>query len=108
MSDLAGRLADAGRLSPESAQEQKAAELPNMTAEEKQLLRELQEEYKTRFEFPFVICSRQNKKDAMIKGIKQRLKNSAEEEVRTSIEEVKKICYLRLCDIVDPKSAAKM
>ena len=56
--------------------------------------------YKEKFGFPFVICARQNKKDAILKGIQHRLNNSADQELKTGIEEVEKICLLRLQNIV--------
>ena len=56
--------------------------------------------YREKFGFPFVICARQNKKEAILKGISLRLNNTAELELETGIEEVKKICLLRLQNIV--------
>ena len=61
--------------------------------------------YREKFGFPFVICARQNKKDAILKGIVERLEHSAVDELEIGIEEVKKICLLRLLSIViDDKS----
>jgi 2-oxo-4-hydroxy-4-carboxy--5-ureidoimidazoline (OHCU) decarboxylase len=61
--------------------------------------------YRGKFGFPFVICARQNKKEAILKGIVERLEHSAAEELNIGIEEVKKICLLRLLSIViDDKS----
>ena len=36
-------------------------------------------------------------------GLEERLRNEEDEELRTGLEEVKKISYLRLLDIVDPE-----
>lgn len=61
--------------------------------------------YREKFGFPFVICARQNKKEAILKGIAERLEHSADEELNIGMEEVKKICLLRLLGIViDDKS----
>lgn len=98
--DLAGKLAEAAELTDESAAEQKAAGLDTMTAQEKATLKEANIQYKEKFGFPFVICARQNKKDAILKGIQHRLNNSADQELKTGIEEVEKICLLRLQNIV--------
>ncbi|KAI9554590.1 hypothetical protein GHT06_019863 [Daphnia sinensis] len=101
--DLAGRLAELGSLTQESSAEQKAAGLDTMTPEEKQLLKDTNAKYRDKFGFPFVICARQNKKEAILKGIVERLEHSAAEELNIGIEEVKKICMLRLLNIVPDK-----
>lgn len=98
--DLAGRLAELGSLTQESSAEQKAAGLDTMTPAEKQLLKDTNAKYRDKFGFPFVICARQNKKEAILKGIVERLEHSAAEELNIGIEEVKKICMLRLLSIV--------
>ena len=48
-----------------------------------------------------MVCARRNKKEAILSGLEERLKNDEDDELRTGLEEVKKICYLRLMDIVD-------
>ncbi|XP_013382230.1 2-oxo-4-hydroxy-4-carboxy-5-ureidoimidazoline decarboxylase [Lingula anatina] len=106
--DLAGRLAAAGQLTRESTQEQKAAGLDTLTAEEKEKLNKLNTEYKAKFGFPFVICARENKKDAILKGLEHRVQNDLETETLTGVEEVKKICRLRLLDIMENHPGAKL
>ena len=64
--------------------------------------------YKKRFGFPFVICARQNKKEAILKGITQRLSNDKTQEIDTGVTEVKKICSLRLYNIVSSTNGAKL
>ena len=41
-----------------------------------------------------------NKKEAILDGFKVRLQNSREQEIKTALEEIGKIAYLRLQDIV--------
>ena len=79
-----------------------------MTDEERQKMAELNEKYKQKFGFPFVICARENKKDAILQGLERRLENDSESEAVTGVNEVKKICRLRLLDIVDENSTAKL
>ena len=79
-----------------------------MADEERHKMSELNEKYKQKFGFPFVICARENKKDAILQGLERRLENSPESEAVTGVNEVKKICRLRLWDIVDENSAAKL
>ncbi|KAK3098846.1 hypothetical protein FSP39_023654 [Pinctada imbricata] len=103
--DLAGRIAQSGGLTKESTNEQKSAGLNDMTDDERMKMNRMNEQYKQKFGFPFVICARQNKKAAILEGLERRLNNSAEQEAITGANEVKKICDLRLRDIVDPTSS---
>ena len=60
----------------------------------------LNQKYKDKFGFPFVICARLNKKDAILNGLELRCYNDLDVEVLTGIEEVLKICELRIRDLV--------
>lgn len=57
--------------------------------------------YKNKFGFPFIICARENKIQSIIEGLKTRLNNTRDQEIEIGINEVKKICKLRILDIVD-------
>ena len=98
--DLAGRIAQAGQLTQESTKEQSAADLNLMTSSEKLKMTSLNEKYKEKFGFPFVICARLNKKEAILQGLELRCQNSTSEELRTGVQEVMKICELRVRDII--------
>ncbi|XP_064110185.1 2-oxo-4-hydroxy-4-carboxy-5-ureidoimidazoline decarboxylase-like [Macrobrachium nipponense] len=99
--DLAGRLAGLGKLTSESTREQKAAGLDGLTQEERTQMATMNNQYREQFGFPFVICARENKKEAILQGLATRLKNSPQAELAKGIIEVKKICYLRLLDLVE-------
>ena len=89
----------AGTLTPESAREQAGAGLGNLTVEEVALFRSNNAAYREKFGFPFVICARLNKKEAILNGFKFRLQNSHEQEVVVALEEIFKIAELRLQDL---------
>lgn len=100
--DLAGKLAGEGKLTTESTAEQASAGLNELDDEKRGTLQALNQQYKDKFGFPFVICVRQtNKFDAILAGMRERLQNSRDVELSTGIEEVKKICRLRICQIID-------
>lgn len=102
--DLVGKLALAGQLTRESTGEQASAGLGNLTADEIALFQENNTAYKTKFGFPFIICARLNKKDAILAGFKTRLHNSREQEIQTALTEIFKIAELRLRDLIrDPQ-----
>ena len=54
--DLAGKLAQAKALTADSAQEQAAAGLDTLTAEERLLFAALNDAYRARFDFPFIMA----------------------------------------------------
>ncbi|XP_069678658.1 2-oxo-4-hydroxy-4-carboxy-5-ureidoimidazoline decarboxylase-like [Periplaneta americana] len=98
--DLAGRLADEGKLTSESTMEQRSAGLHNLSPEDKAKINQLNASYQEKFGFPFVICARENKAAAILQGLQTRLHNSREKELETGIAEVKKICRLRVKALV--------
>lgn len=100
--DLAGKLLDTHQLTEESSFEQASAGLDKLTPEDKDRLTTLNEEYKMKFGFPFVVCVREASKfDAILKGVTERVNNSPMNELETAMGEVKKICRLRILELVN-------
>ncbi|XP_055600150.1 2-oxo-4-hydroxy-4-carboxy-5-ureidoimidazoline decarboxylase-like [Uranotaenia lowii] len=100
--DLAGKLLDTHQLTEESSYEQASVGLDKLTPEDKQRLTDLNEQYKRKFEFPFVICVREASKfDAILKGVTERMSNGPAVELEIAIGEVKKICRLRILELVN-------
>ncbi|XP_063237416.1 2-oxo-4-hydroxy-4-carboxy-5-ureidoimidazoline decarboxylase-like [Bacillus rossius redtenbacheri] len=99
--DLAGSPADGdeGRLTAESAREQRAAGLLSLSARDRQELTQLNHRYKMKFGFPFVICARENKVATILEGLKTRLGNTRRDELEAGIAEVKKISALRIREL---------
>jgi 2-oxo-4-hydroxy-4-carboxy-5-ureidoimidazoline decarboxylase len=100
--DLVGRAALAGTLTPASISEQAAAGLDRLSPAEIEKFQKYNQAYREKFGFPFVICARLNKKEAILKGFEMRLAHTREEEIRVALEEIYKIAYLRLQDMVKP------
>ena len=97
--DLVGRAAQAGTLTPESTREQAGAGLNVLSPDEIATFQKNNAFYREKFGFPFVICARLNKKDAILKGFESRLKNSREDEIQIALAEIFKIAELRLRDL---------
>ena len=95
--DLVGR----ELLTRESQAEQSAAGLGNLSPEEISRFADYNSRYRERFGFPFVICARLNKKEAILDAFPIRLQNSKEQEVKTALQEIFKIAELRLKDLVE-------
>ena len=94
--DLVGRAV----LTSESQGEQVSAGLMNLSSEERALFDRCNREYQERFGFPFVICARLNKKEAILAAFPVRLRNTAERERATALAEIYKIAGLRLNDLI--------
>ncbi|MEN3370759.1 MAG: 2-oxo-4-hydroxy-4-carboxy-5-ureidoimidazoline decarboxylase [Verrucomicrobiota bacterium] len=88
-------------LTAASQAEQASAGLYDATAEEAKQFREYNRQYQERFGFPFVICARLNKKEAIAAAFPVRLQNSRKEEIETALQEISKIAELRLQDLVN-------
>lgn len=101
--DLVGRAAQAGLLTRESAGEQASAGLDRLSHEEAVRFAEMNAAYRARFGFPFVICVRENKKEAILAGFEARLNNSIDREVDEALEQIARIAWLRLLDVVDDR-----
>jgi 2-oxo-4-hydroxy-4-carboxy-5-ureidoimidazoline decarboxylase len=99
--DLAGRLAQAGELTASSAREQSAAGLDKLSAGEMAEIQRLNQAYKERFGFPFIICARLNAKDAILASMRTRVGNSIDAEHSTALGEVAKIARLRLNEAIE-------
>lgn len=99
--DLAGRLAHEDKLTRESAREQESAGLNRLTDAERASFRELNESYRARFDFPFVICARLNAKDAILAAMRKRLDNPPQVELAAALAEIEKIAKLRLAEAVN-------
>ena len=98
--DLVGRAALAGTLTPESTSEQASVGLNRLSPKEIATFTQLNQTYRDRFGFPFVICVRENKKETILAGFAARLPHSRSREIETALDEIAKICWYRLCDTV--------
>jgi len=101
--DLVGKLAREGKVTRESSAEQSAAGLTRLTDSEIEQFERYNAAYREKFGFPFVICARENKKDAILKAFPVRLNNSRHQEIQTALQEIFKIARLRLLDAISEK-----
>ena len=94
--DLVGRAV----LTAESLGEQAAAGLGDLSTEEREGFRRYNAAYREKFGFPFIICARMNRKDAILEAFPQRLQNDEATEKKAALDEIHKIAALRLHDIL--------
>ncbi len=98
--DLAGRLAQQRKLTAESTREQASAGLGELSEAELARFQRLNDAYRAKFGFPFIICARLNAKDAIVAAMEARTGNSPECEFDTALGEIEKIAGLRLQDVL--------
>lgn len=98
--DLAGKLARAGALAEASAREQAGAGLDRLSEEEYATFTDLNERYRQRFGFPFVICVRLTDKAGILTAFRQRLEHDPAAEIAAALEQIHHIARLRLEEVV--------
>lgn len=98
--DLAGKLAAAKRLTPESTAEQASAALDALTDAERATFQQLNADYTARHGFPFIIAVRDNTRDSILAAFHARLAHDSATEQATACAQVERIAELRLKDIL--------
>ena len=105
--DLAGKAARAGKLTDASTAEQGALGLDRLSGAEYDRFEKLNDAYKARFGFPFVICVRRQTRDAVLDAFARRLANDAEAELAAALAEIDLIARLRIAQFVKGPGMAK-
>jgi OHCU decarboxylase len=94
--DLAGKLAAAGSLTPDSTAEQAGAGLDMLTDAERATFTTLNETYMSKFGFPFIIAVRDNSKASIMAAFQRRIDNDRATEFGEACRQVERIALLRL------------
>ena len=94
--DLAGKLAQAERLTEASTAEQASAGLDALTDEERETFMSLNASYTERFGHPFIIAVRDHDKAGILAAFKRRIANGPDAEFAEACRQVERIAELRL------------
>jgi 2-oxo-4-hydroxy-4-carboxy-5-ureidoimidazoline decarboxylase len=94
--DLVGRAV----LTAASSREQAAAGLMSLTPDEVDAFDRYNAAYQARYGFPFVICARRNRKEAILRAFPERLVHTRDEEIATALDQIFEIAALRLADLL--------
>ncbi len=97
--DLAGKAARAGNLTAESTSEQASAGIDTLTDDEFARFTELNDAYKAKFQFPFIMAVKGSNKHAILSGFEERINNTPEQEFARALAEINKIAAFRLADL---------
>jgi len=94
--DLAGKAARPGALTDDSRREQASVGLDSLNEEEFARFHRLNDAYKAKFGFPFMICVRRHSRDSILRQFERRLGNDAATEFAAALQEVFYITRLRV------------
>ncbi|SEQ02847.1 OHCU decarboxylase [Amphritea atlantica] len=94
--DLAGKAAIAGELTESSTSEQAGAGISECTAEEFARFTQLNDAYKAKFGFPFIMAVKGSNRHQILAAFEERIHNSPEQEFSRALQEINKIAQFRL------------
>src|SRR6266436_2639193 len=93
--DLADKTQRAAGLTAESNAEQNSAGLDRLSDAEYDAFTQVNNAYRAKFGFPYIVCVRRQTKDAVLRDFERRLPNDASTEMQMSIVEILRIAALR-------------
>lgn len=94
--DLGGRI----QMTDSSVKEQQGAGLDQLSEAEFESFLLLNNEYRKKFDFPFILAVKGHMKDTIYHEMERRMKHSIEEEFATALSQIFKISFIRLEGIV--------
>ena len=97
--ELGKKLQKKEKLTKFSKEEQKSAGLDQCSDEEFEVLTNLNNTYRSKFEFPFILAVKGLNKNQIIDNMKKRVNNRKSVEFETAINEIHKIAQLRIKDL---------
>src|SRR5271154_4166908 len=89
--DLANKTQRAAGLTAESSAEQNSVGLDRLSDAEYQAVERVNNAYRAKFGFPYIVCVRRHTKDSILRDFERRLPNDAAAETAASITEICRI-----------------
>jgi 2-oxo-4-hydroxy-4-carboxy-5-ureidoimidazoline decarboxylase len=106
--DLANKTQRAAGLTAESNAEQNSAGLDRLSDAEYAAFERVNNAYREKFGFPYIVCIRRHTKDSVLRDFETRLLNLAKTETRRALEEIGRISALRLDQLVTADDKLKV
>jgi 2-oxo-4-hydroxy-4-carboxy-5-ureidoimidazoline decarboxylase len=106
--DLANKTQRAAGLTAESNAEQNSVGLDRLSDAEYEAFERVNNAYRSKFGFPYIVCVRRHSKDSILRDFERRLPNDARTETQKSIEEICRIAALRLDQLVTSDDRLKV
>jgi 2-oxo-4-hydroxy-4-carboxy-5-ureidoimidazoline decarboxylase len=98
--DLANKTRRAAALTAESNAEQNSVGLDRLSDAEFQAFERVNNAYRSKFGFPYIVCVRRHTRDSILRDFERRLPNDVRTETQVSIAEIYRIAALRLDRLV--------
>jgi 2-oxo-4-hydroxy-4-carboxy-5-ureidoimidazoline decarboxylase len=95
--DLGSKLA----MAEASVQEQIGAGLTQLSCEEYERFQALNQAYRAKFGFPFIIAVKSHTKASILNAFEKRLNHSTEQEYAQALSEILRIAYFRLQNLIE-------
>jgi 2-oxo-4-hydroxy-4-carboxy-5-ureidoimidazoline decarboxylase len=99
--DLAGKLAVSGELTDFSTAEQQSAQLDKLTIDQFERVSNLNNTYKDKFHFPFIICVKEHTQDSIFEHFEERVNNDVDTEMNAALFQICRIAWHRLNDLIN-------
>jgi 2-oxo-4-hydroxy-4-carboxy-5-ureidoimidazoline decarboxylase len=106
--DLAGKAARAGTMTSDSKAEQASAGLDHLSEAEFKEFHRLNNAYRAKFRFPFIVCVRRHSKESILRHFEHRLQNSMAAETKAALTEIFRIAALRLDQRIEAADRLKV
>ena len=98
--DLANKTQRAAGLTADSGAEQDSVGLDRLSDAEYEAFERANTAYRTKFDFPYIVCVRRHTRDSILRDFQRRLLNDAKTEMRTATREICRIAALRLDQLI--------
>ncbi|MGD1919790.1 MAG: 2-oxo-4-hydroxy-4-carboxy-5-ureidoimidazoline decarboxylase [Pleurocapsa sp.] len=89
-------LGSKAKMAEASVQEQAGVGLDRLSESEYQRFQSLNQAYKDKFDFPFIIAVKEHTKESILQAFETRLKNDLKQEKQQALAEISKIARFRL------------
>lgn len=106
--ELAGREARMGVMGTDSTVEQGSLALAALSVDEAARWEELNQAYRHKFEFPFILCVRRHTRASALQNFAKRLSNDRDAEFAAALEEIGRITRLRLASRIEGHGLANI
>ncbi|HZR72365.1 2-oxo-4-hydroxy-4-carboxy-5-ureidoimidazoline decarboxylase [Bradyrhizobium sp.] len=106
--DLADKTQRAAGLTAESSAEQNSAGLDRLSDAEYEAFERVNNAYRAKFGFPYIVCVRRQTKESILRDFELRLPNDTGTEMQRSIDEIFRIAALRLDQLVGADDRLKV
>lgn len=96
-------LGSKAKMAEASVKEQAGVGLDRLSPEKYAHFQQLNQAYKNKFSFPFIIAVKNHTPDSILESFQSRLENSLDEEKKRAIQEINQIAWFRLESLISPE-----